>query len=110
MTEPQAGFRALRRICPRAELWDEGGQPLVYLPGLKVNHAGAVVAVDALLVPRTHTNYPTRLFLSRPFSNRGQNWTSHHLMGGTWHVMSWNGVPSSLPWDEILANHLRPLQ
>jgi hypothetical protein len=81
MTEPQAGFRALRRIYPRAELWDEGGQPLVYLPGLKVNHAGAVVAVDALLVPRTHTNYPTRLFLSRPFSNRGQNWTSHHMMG-----------------------------
>ena len=109
MTEP-AGLRALRRICPRAELWDESGQPLIYLPGLKVHHAGAVAAVDALLVPRLHSGYLTRLFLSRAFPTRGQNWTSHHLLGGTWHAMSWNGVPANLPWDAILANHLRPLQ
>lgn len=100
----------LRRINRAAELWDEGGQPLVFLPELKLQHGSRSEVVDALLVPRAHSGYTTRLFLSRPFANRGQNWTVHQIMGRVWHAMSFNNVPASLPWNAILASHLGPLK
>lgn len=101
---------ALRRINRRAELWDEGGQPLVYLPSMQIQHNRGKVPVDGLLCPRSHGSYTTRLFLSQPFPNRGQNWTVHHIMGRAWHTMSYNNVPASLPWSEILAVHLGQLK
>ena len=99
----------LRRINPRAELWDEGG-PLVHLPGLIIRHGSADVKVDAILAPRSHSGYTTRLFLDRPFANRGQNWTVHQIMGATWHTMSFNNVPETLPWVAILAAHVGMLK
>lgn len=110
MMDPASELRKLRRICRRAELHEDGGQPLVHLPELRVQHAGAVEMVDGLLAPRPHGGYVSRLFLSKPFPDRGQNWTTHHLLGALWHAMSWNGVDPCLGWDEILGAHLRPLQ
>ena len=101
---------ALRRINRGAELWDEGGQPLVYLPTMKVQHNGGTTTVDGLLCPSSHGSYTTRLFLSQSFPNRGQNWTVHQIMGRAWHTMSYNYVPASLPWAEILAIHLGQLK
>jgi hypothetical protein len=101
---------SLRRINRGAELWDEGGQPLVFLPAMKVRHAGGEVSVDGLLCPRQHCGYTTRLFLSQAFGTRGQNWTVHHIMGRAWHAMSFNNVPATLPWIEILAIHLGQLK
>lgn len=101
---------ALRRINRGAELWDEGGQPLVYLPTMKVQHNGGTTTVDGLLCPRSHGSYTTRLFLSKSFPNRGQNWTVHQIMGRPWHTMSYNNVPASLRWAEILAIHLGQLK
>jgi hypothetical protein len=101
---------ALRRINRRAEIWDEGGQPLVYLPSMPVQHNGGKVTVDGLLCPRNHASYTTRLFLSQAFPNRGQNWTAHQIMGRAWHTMSFNNVPASLPWSEVLAIHLGQLK
>lgn len=106
----QNEFAALRRINRLAELWDEAGQPLVFLPGMKVQHNAGTVTVDGLLCPRTHSGYTTRLFLSKPFPNRGQNWTVHQIMGRAWHAMSFNNVPASLSWTAILANHLGQLK
>jgi hypothetical protein len=103
-------LQKLRRICRRAELYEDGGQPLVHLPELRVTHAGNLEVVDGLLCPRHHCGYATRLFLSRPFPDRGQNWTTHNILGALWHAMSWNGVEADLGWDEILGAHLRPLQ
>lgn len=97
----------MRRINRRAELWDEGGQPLVYLPSMQIQHNRGKVPVDGLLC---HGSYTTRLFLSQPFPNRGQNWTVHHIMARAWHTMSYNNVPASLPWSEILAIHLGQLK
>ena len=37
----------LRALCPEAELWNEAGSPLVFLPQLRVESAGAVHTVDA---------------------------------------------------------------
>lgn len=99
----------LKRINPAAELWDEGG-PLVYMPGLKLRHGRGDATADALLAPRPHSGYTTRLFLDRQFADRGQNWTAHAIGGRTWHTMSFNNVPETLPWTEILANHLGQLK
>ncbi len=99
----------LKRVNPRAELWDEGG-PLVFLPGQKVRHGKSDIVLDALLAPRAHSSYTTRLFLDRPFPNRGQNWTVHTVGGRIWHTMSYNLVPETLSWTEILANHLGQLK
>jgi len=90
--ESRTPTRALRRINRRAEIWDEGGQPLVYLPSMPVQHNGGKVTVDGLLCPRNHASYTTRLFLSQAFPNRGQNWTAHQIMGRAWHTMSFNNV------------------
>lgn len=110
MRDAAPELRRLRRICRRAELHEEGGLPLVLLPELHIKHAGVVETVDCLLSPRQHGGYTTRLFLSKPFPDRGQNWTQHNILGAPWHVMSWNDVSSDLGWDEILGAHLRPLQ
>lgn len=107
---PAAGMADLRRINRRAELWDDAGGPLVFLPSLKVLHNCQTVTVDGLLVPREHSSYETRLFLSQPFPDRGQNWTVHQILGRVWHAMSFRGVPASLPWRDILANHLGQLR
>lgn len=103
-------IESLRRINRGSELWDEGGQPLVFLPAMKVRHAGGAVSIDGLLCPRHHCGYTTRLFLSQAFANRGQNWTVHQIMGRAWHTMSYNNVPATLPWAEILAIHLGQLK
>ena len=106
---PIQQLAALRRVNPRAELWDEGGTPLVYLPAQKIQHGAKQIVADALLAPRAHSSYSTRLFLDRVFS-RGQNWTVHQICGRAWHTMSFNNVPASLPWVEILAVHLGQLK
>ena len=54
----------LKALCPGAELWDEGGAPLVFLPDMKVEASGAVHLVDLLLCPRARDSYETRLFFS----------------------------------------------
>ena len=102
---------ALRKLCPAAELWSEGGRPVVFLPGLRIYVRGGRTEVrDALLCPWEHSGgYSTRLFLSAAIDGvpEAKNWTSHNLQGRPWTVCSWNGVPADLPWIEILANHLR---
>lgn len=107
---PQSGLAALRRVNRLAEIWDDVGGPLVFLPAMKVVHGGKVATVDCLLAPRAHSGYTTRLFHSQPFPDRGQNWTVHQIMGRAWHTMSYQNVPASLPWTEILANHLAVLR
>lgn len=110
MTAGGSSLRALQLVCPGAEMWEEGARPYVFLPKLKIAHAGKSQAVDALLAPRGDGSYETRLYLEKPYPSRGQNWTVHSILGRTWHAMSWNGVSAALPWLQILANHLRPLR
>jgi hypothetical protein len=106
----QADLANFQKVYPAAELWDEGGQPLVFIPGLCVRSARAVIQTDAILCPRRHASasYPTRLFLRQQVPNRGQNW-SHHVIRGLsgWYSPSFDGVPDSMPWLEMLAAHLR---
>ena len=110
MSDAKAKLATLGSLCKDAELWDDGAQVLVFLPGLKVHSDGKVHVVDALLCPRARDNYPTRLFLSKPFTGKAANWNAFNIKGRTWHACSWTGVPESLSWLQILANHLSPLR
>lgn len=101
-------LEAIQALCPGAQELSEAGIVYVYLPGLKLPCCEA--PVDALLCPQQHGGYSTRLFLERPFAQKGQNWTVHHILGRPWHTMSYNGVSVQLPWIEILANHLGSLK
>lgn len=104
-------FDLVQRVYPDAELWSEGGQPFVYLPKLQFASAVGKVQADVLLCPQAHPGYPTRLFLSQKLEGTKANFNSNPVIGGrSWHGASWDGVPASLPWLEILACHLKAFQ
>lgn len=100
-------------VCPGAVPMDEGGITYVYLPSLKLPTGRTPSEVEGLLRPQGATNvdgYSTRLYLSMPFSECGQNWTQHRILDKQWHTLSFNGVPETLRLVEILANHLEVLR
>ena len=105
-----AQLETLRPFSATAAAMSEAGIEYVYLPGLKVTVAGVVRELDALLCPMQHGGYTTRLFLSAPFPERGQNWTASTILGRSWHTCSWNNVPASLPPLQILRAHLEALR
>lgn len=84
----------------------EGGQEFVDLPALKIPVGNGVESRDALLSLNAHTGYTSRLYLSAQIASRGQNWTSHTVLGRAWHTPSWNNVPPGRP-IEMLQQHLR---
>lgn len=99
----------LRALCPEAELWNEAGSPLVFLPQLRVESAGAVHTVDALLCPRARDGYETRLFFSKQLP-RQRNWSRHALMTRPWFAFSWQGIAANQPWLDILGSHLEAVK
>lgn len=80
----------------------EAGRELIYLPGLKVRGK----TVDGLLCPSELNGYMTRLLLSEPMPERGQNWNPFSFLGRTWYTPSWQGVAASLPLPQMLLAHL----
>jgi hypothetical protein len=108
MPRPADEMDDLKRMCPGAQEMPEGGIEYVFLPGLK--HPCAPGALDALLCPQQHSNYPTRLFLSAVIPGKGNNWSTHTILSRTWHTWSWNNVPANQRLAEILAQHLRALR
>lgn len=109
MTDHDKQLERLRALCPGAELWNEAGAPLVFLPDLKVESAGATHTIDALLCPRARDNYESRLYFSRQLpANR--NWGAHNLMTRTWWAFSWQGISAGQPWIDILAGHLEAVK
>ena len=112
MTDANAELVSLRALCPEAELWTEGGRPVVFLPGLQISKEGqGRRTVDALLWPHERDGYPTRLFLSETISwSVGGQWSHCVVQGRQWHACSWGPIPANQPWIAIVANHLRALQ
>ncbi|MCC5611713.1 hypothetical protein LC612_34520 [Nostoc sp. CHAB 5834] len=109
MTEHDAQVARLRALCPGAELWDDGGDPLVFLPGLKVLCAGETHTVDGLLCPRARDGYDTRLFFAEQLPvNR--NWGPHVIKALNWYAFSWSGIPADQPWLDILAGHIEAVK
>jgi len=100
----------IRQICPQAEAMHEAGRDYVFLPGLKLPLGRQPAIVDALLCLSAREGYPTRLFLSAPLPDRGQNWSQYQILGRAWHSWSWNQVQDSQRPAQILAQHLMALR
>lgn len=90
-----------------AALLKEGGQAVVLLPDFSFAVGDHVETMDLLLVPFEHSGYVTRLFFQRKIDCRGSNWTRHRVVDQDWHAPSWNNVPATLAWTDMLCAHLR---
>lgn len=112
MTTPETiDLEGLQHICEGPLVLTESGTVYVSLPRLRLPCGCEPAVADALLRPGSGPDgYTSRLFLSAPYPLKGQNWTTHHILGRTWHAFSYNGVPADLHLIEILSNHLRVLQ
>ena len=111
MTVAEAELAPLNKVCGEARIIEEGGVTYVYLAELRLPPGCGSLAVDALLRPGPGPDgYTSRLFLSSPFVQKGQNWTIHRIADRAWHAFSYNNVPSDIPLIEILANHLSVLK
>lgn len=109
MTDHDTNVAALRKLCPSAELWQEGEQPLVFLPGLAVVSGRQTIQVDTLLCPRERDGYLTRLYFSKQLPV-ARNWVVTTIKARTWYAISWQGVPADVTWLEILAMHLEAVK
>ena len=103
-------METLVSLCPEVAVMPDAGVNYIYLPKLKIKSVNIVHTVDALLCPTKHSGYTTRLFLSERISGRGKNWSTHSILGRTWHTWSWNNVPETLSPTQILSAHMRALQ
>ena len=108
MSRPAHELEELKQICPGAQEMIEAGTTFFFLPDLK--HPCAPGSLQALLCPEAHSGYSTRLFLSAAIPGRGNNWSTHTILGRTWYTWSWNNVSAHQRLAEILAQHLRALR
>ena len=107
MSESAGQFARLKMMHESAILLKEGGRSLVLLPAFTFTAAGRDETMDLLLVPFEHSGYTTRLFFERRIAGRGNNWTQHRVVDHTWWAPSWNNVPASSSWPDMLCAHLR---
>jgi hypothetical protein len=111
MNPDPAKLNELKRHWPDVETVPEDVRFYIHLPSLKVATPSGTKVVSALLRPWSNGDgYPTRLFFSEKFTNKGNNWNVFSIVGRSWHACSWSGVSEDLPYLEIIASHLRPLQ
>ena len=84
---------------------------MALLPNFGFTAAGGTAyRMDLLLVPFAHSGYVTRLFFERQIAGRGSNWKPHRVIERNWWVPSWNHVPASMRWTQMLLAHLRAVQ
>jgi hypothetical protein len=108
MIDPNTELERLRSMHSPVRLLSERGHPVVLLPAFSFRAAGQDQIMDLLLVPWAHSGgYPTRLFFERALRERGQNWTEQYAVDRKWWTPSWNGVPATLSWREMLGAHIR---
>lgn len=107
VTDAAANFAGLQVMHPAAVLLKEGGKPVVLLPAFGFTAAGQARRMDLLLVPFAHSGYITRLFFAEKIEGRGSNWNPHRVVERNWWAPSWNHVPESLRWTQMLSAHLR---
>lgn len=110
MTIDSQQLGEVKSLVPGAAVMPDGNIDYIFLPNLKLLVAGVQQVLDGLLCPVQHGGYTTRLFLSQRFSQCGQNWTNHNILGREWHTWSWNQVPPNLPLVQILLAHARGLR
>ena len=107
VSDAVAGFAGLKAMHADALLLKEGGQPVALLPAFGFEAGDRPHRMDWLLVPFLHSGYVTRLFFEHKIEGRGANWNQHRVIERNWWAPSWNHVPASLRWTQMLLAHLR---
>lgn len=108
MSETAKEFAGLKAMHGSAVLLKEGGQPVALLPVFGFTAVGEqLFKMDLLLVPFAHSGYLTRLFFEHRIEGRGDNWNQHRVIERNWWAPSWNHVPASMRWTQMLSAHLR---
>lgn len=99
-------LKEFQLVYPEAKVLTEGGLEFIHIPKLKLPGSNNPSEIEALLCPQMRDGYATRLFLSAPIAGKGNNWTTHHILGKTWHSWSWQGVQADQLLIRILLGHL----
>ena len=110
MSDQAKQFAGLKAMHDGAVLLTEGGRPVVMMPAFRFTAGGQVETMDLLLVPFEHSGYVTRLFFARQIAGRGSNWNQHRVVERNWWAPSWNHVPASMRWTQMLLAHLRAVE
>lgn len=100
-------FANLKVMHADAVLLKEGGQHVALLTGFGFTAGDQSFKMDLLLVPFAHSGYVTRLFFERQIQGRAGNWNQHRVVERNWWAPSWNHVPASMRWTQMLSAHLR---
>lgn len=106
VNDTAAQFEGIKAMHAGAALLKEGGQPVVMLPAFGFTAGDQAYQMDLLLVPFAHSGYVTRLFFERQIAGRGRNWKQHRVVERNWWAPSWNNVPATLAWRQMLMAHL----
>lgn len=107
MTDAAKEFGDLQAMHAEVVLLKEGGQPVALLPGFGFTAGDQPMRMDLLLVPFAHSGYTTRLFFERQIAGCAANWNPHRVVERNWWAPSWNHVPSTMRWTQMLSAHLR---
>ena len=107
MSSLEAVIADLMDLCADAQLIDERGGTVAYLPSFAFDSGGATITQDLLFVPADIASYPSsRLFYEHPVAGRGNNWSTHNLIGRVWHAPSYQ-VDTSRGWRDQILQHLQ---
>lgn len=107
VSNPATEFAGIKAMHRGAVLLKESGQPVALLPAFGFVAGEQPHKMDLLLVPFAHSGYVTRLFFERRIEGRAANWNQHRVVERNWWAPSWNHVPASLRWTQMLLAHLR---
>ena len=107
VTDTAANFAGLQAMHREAVLLKEGGHPVALLTSFGFIAGDTAHRMDLLLVPFAHSGYETRLFFATKIDGRGANWNQHRVVERNWWAPSWNHVPASMRWTQMLLAHLR---
>lgn len=104
---PKEQLNLIIDLCPKAQLVDESGQKVVFLPDMKFQ-AGAGESTQSLLfVPFHFSGYDSSLLFTQKL-NEGpaRNWTQHNLLNRKWWRPSYS-VDTQLSWLDQIFQHLK---
>jgi len=99
-----------QKTYPDGTAHSDGGCTFVSIPILKLGADGVETEYAALLCPQSHSGYLTRLFLNRQVPEKGRNWNSFPILGGTWWSCSLQGISPDQSYLSILLAHMGHLQ
>lgn len=97
----------LRRLCSRAQRFEEGGHVYYSLPNLFLGDGARPEQCDALLRIGGCDGYSSRIFLAAKVDGKPLNWNSEaFIVQRRWFAFSWK-VADGLTGLRLLSAHLR---